>query len=170
MLAARPIADDMVHQLLQGEEAEGLGKVGVGAQLIGFLDILFHIGATEHDDGDLSVMGVGFQGGEGFKAIHDGHFEVQDDEVGEVIIPAIGKLSLAIHIAEQLEAIGHGFQEHGDGDVAKRMGEQLQIRGAILRYEHDKIATQISTPCFRCARRRNLPFGGGRGGSLPRTA
>lgn len=88
--------------------ADGTFAQGVGAE--------FGVGdGAEHHDGDLVGGGLGLEAAEDFKAVHLGHHDVEDDQVGrgggdllEGVFTAGGVLA---DVAAVLEESGHGAAE-----------------------------------------------------------
>ncbi len=77
-------AEYALDKRYQLKGVEGLGEIGAHAgrpptEDIGVLGL-----GGEHDDGDLPGLGIGLEALEDLEAVHPGHHDVEDDQVGLV--------------------------------------------------------------------------------------
>lgn len=133
----------------------GFHEIGIGAERAGLGDIGGQIGRGKHDRGQAEESGVflpPFQNGE---AVFTGHFQVEEQEIGERVPGPIGEGALARqvvdggfavldvdHVEEIAAAFDDALEEHG-------------IQGVVFRHKEDGFLHRGVEPGPRFGRKRD---------------
>ena len=74
--------DDLIDALAEGHAGDGFGEEAAAADETIFGDFGGGDGGGEEDGGDVLEGGVGLEGGDDIAAVHTGHDDVDEDEIG----------------------------------------------------------------------------------------
>ena len=114
MLQHTPLADDVLHAELEVSGAERLGYVVVNALAQALQPVVERGLGREYDDWDVANVLVLLYAVHHGKAVHDGHHDVGDDEVGHLGLgnakPALAVLSLNHGVVAAQDAHEEGPQ------------------------------------------------------------
>src|SRR3954465_8827133 len=102
-----PVTADVAHDVDQALEADRFGDEGVGAEVIGPVDVLFGFRCGEHDDRDATQIGIGFDLPQCLPPVLPRHVEVEQDPPGWGCGAVIGVAAAPVEIVEQLVSVFH---------------------------------------------------------------
>lgn len=79
---------------------DGFDEVGVGAEVVGVVDVGHFAGGGEDGDGEALEAGLLANPAEDVKAIFAGRFQIKQEETRERVLLAIGKFTVAAEVGD----------------------------------------------------------------------
>src|ERR1700677_4885186 len=104
----------MGNEVVEFGEVVGLDDAGVGAELVGFVEMSRVLGAAEDDEGKIGELMATAEPGEDIEAGHLGEVQIQQSKTGQGKLLAISKLPVAGKIINGVFAIGDDQNAVGD--------------------------------------------------------
>jgi len=88
-------------ELYEAVEVGGLGEEGVGAELVGQVDVARVVTAGENDDAKSLEIGLGAEPCKESLAAHSGQLEIEEDEGGQGVLSSLVVLVHALEVSDR---------------------------------------------------------------------
>jgi hypothetical protein len=140
---AQPEVEKGAHHGGEGFELQGFDEEGIGAEVVGTIDVLDVFRRGEDDDTQPAEGGAFSDFLKNLEAVHPGHFEIEQKDVGQGVFVTVGVFADAIEVSEAFFAIGNDEEGVLDAAVFKGAPDEEDVIGQILGQENDRIIGQI---------------------------
>jgi hypothetical protein len=124
-------------QIDQGTERHRLGQVRVHSHPVRVFDVALVRGGGQHDDGDMLEAGVALEFLQRLAAVLLGHFQVQQDEIGQGGGAGRGVRAAAVQIIQQFLAVADDAEVVVAAVLDQGLAHQQAVVGIVVGHEDD---------------------------------
>ena len=117
-------------------DAAGFDEIGIGAEVVGAVDVAGFIGRGEDHDEQASEAGLAANPFEDFKSVDAGHFNVKEEHFREGIFLMIS----GFEVANGLLAVLNKFHTDIDAGLEEGSLQQIDVIGIVIGHQN----------CFFC--------------------